>query len=103
MREYVFRVVDRGSPRGVPVVDAYLLLLDGGVERCLLSTLCNRLSPPEVESLAAEFAGFGVTVERESRPLPGAGRQPAGAEPEHPPAAPAPAEPAKPKPRRKKS
>lgn len=70
--EYLFRVVDRGSPKGVPVVDAYLLLVDGGVERCLLSTLCNRLSPPEVEALAAGFAELGVRVEREVRHLPDA-------------------------------
>lgn len=69
---YLFRVVDRGSPGGVPVVDAYLLLVDGGVERCLLSTLCNRLSPPEADSLAAGLAELGVKVEREVRHLPDA-------------------------------
>ena len=69
---YLLRVVDRGSPKGVPVVDAYLLLVDGGVEQCLLSTLCNRLAPPEVDAMAEGLAELGVAVEREVRHLPDA-------------------------------
>jgi len=67
---YILRVVDRGAPKGVPVVDVYLLRIDGGCEACVMHSADLGLSPKSVEELAAYFGGLGVRVEREARPLP---------------------------------
>lgn len=68
MREYVLRVVDRGSPKGVPVVDAYLLEVSGGAEACVLHTVHLGLSPQRVGEVAAGLGELGVRVERAAVP-----------------------------------
>lgn len=69
MTHYVLRVVDRGSPKGVPEVDAYLLRVDGGAEACQMHTVLLGLSPKAVEALAAGLGELGVRVERVAVPV----------------------------------
>ena len=68
MKQYVFRVVDRGLVKGVPVADAYLLLRRGESESCLLHTCGLSLAPPAVEEIALGLGELGVRVERVAMP-----------------------------------
>lgn len=60
--KYLLRLADRGTVKGVPVVDVYLVRRIGPAEAGLM---CSRdLSPKTAEDLAAWFAALGVKVER---------------------------------------
>lgn len=66
---YLLRLIDRGSIRGVPVVDMQLLRVDGPAHACVLHSVGLGLSPPTAAHLAESFAVLGVAVERETRVL----------------------------------